>query len=95
VLANFYETVQTQIGSVPGVISFATVGMHLELGRDFNERDTEKAPPVATVNESFARQYFADENPVGKRFGASTAASPSSASNPSNSNWTSRWCRNY
>jgi predicted permease len=48
---------------------FSTVGMRLELGRDFTERDTETAPRVAIVNDSFARHYFPDQNPIGKRFG--------------------------
>jgi predicted permease len=49
---------------------FATVGTPLGAGRDFTERDTETAPPVAVVNETMARFFFGDENPVGKRFGA-------------------------
>jgi len=110
-LANFYETVQQRIASVPGVVSaspsafgllgsdgggspvkvlgykprpdedrfvpwslvaprfFSTVGMRLDLGRDFTERDTETAPRVAIVNESFAHHYFGDRNAIGRRFG--------------------------
>jgi putative ABC transport system permease protein len=37
-------------------------------GRDFNERDDEKASPVAVVNETFARRFWPGENPLGKRF---------------------------
>jgi predicted permease len=48
---------------------FDTVGMRLMLGRDFTVRDTQTAPRVAIVNESFARHYFGAQNPVGKRFG--------------------------
>jgi predicted permease len=46
---------------------FATMGIPLVLGRDFDERDAEKAPPVAIVNEAFARTYFGKENPIGRR----------------------------
>ena len=36
-------------------------------GRDFTERDTLSAPPVLIVNEALARQYFPNEDPIGKR----------------------------
>lgn len=36
-------------------------------GRRFSTQDDEKAPKVAIVNQAFAREYFGDENPVGKR----------------------------
>jgi predicted permease len=39
----------------------------LRSGRFFTARDDEHAPPVAVVDDVFARQYFANENPVGKR----------------------------
>src|SRR5207302_6491919 len=37
------------------------------LGRVFTERDDKNSPPVAIVYESFAKQYFPGENPIGKR----------------------------
>jgi predicted permease len=46
---------------------FETVGIPLRAGRDFSERDREGARPVAIVNESFARRYWPDEDPLGKR----------------------------
>jgi predicted permease len=48
---------------------FETVGTPLLLGRDFTGRDTESAPHVAIVNETFARAYFGARNPLGQRFG--------------------------
>ena len=45
---------------------FATLGMSIVRGRDFNEQDSETAPKVAVVNEAFARYYFANENPIGQ-----------------------------
>ena len=36
-------------------------------GRAFTERDDRHAPPVAIVSESFAKQFFPDEDPIGKR----------------------------
>lgn len=50
-----------------GPAYFATLGISLVRGRDFNERDSEKSPPVAIVNEAFARFYFGNENPLGRR----------------------------
>jgi len=45
-----------------------TMGMTLLAGRDFDGRDTTAAPPVAIVNQSFARKLGLGGNPVGKRF---------------------------
>jgi predicted permease len=39
----------------------------LLVGRQFSARDDDKAPKVAIVNQTFVRNYFQDENPVGKR----------------------------
>lgn len=36
-------------------------------GRDFTENDTAAAPGVALINESLARQYWPNENPVGQQ----------------------------
>jgi predicted permease len=37
-------------------------------GRGLRAQDDERAPRVAVVNQTFARRYFHNENPVGKRF---------------------------
>jgi putative ABC transport system permease protein len=44
------------------------MGMTLERGRTFTEADNEHAPLVALVNDKLARQYWPNEDPVGKRF---------------------------
>src|SRR5262249_28205278 len=41
-------------------------------GRDFRESDAAGAPPVAIVNEKFARYYFGASNPVGRHLGRSS-----------------------
>ena len=46
---------------------FATLGIPLKSGRDFNEQDNEKAPGVAIVNELMAKRYWPNESPVGRR----------------------------
>ena len=46
---------------------FRAMGIALLKGREFTEGDTFEAPSVAIINETIAKRYFADENPVGKR----------------------------
>ena len=46
---------------------FDTMGIHVEKGRAFSERDDEKAPPVMLVNEAFVKTYYPDADPIGKR----------------------------
>jgi predicted permease len=48
---------------------FATMGMPLVMGRDFRDSDVEGAPQVAVVNETMAKYFWGNENPIGKRFG--------------------------
>jgi len=43
------------------------MGTPLRSGHFFTARDDEHAPPVVVIDEVFARQYFSNENPVGKR----------------------------
>ena len=51
---------------------FATMEMQLLRGRDFDDRDNVlNAPKVAVINEAAVRRYFPNEDPLGKRFGAS------------------------
>lgn len=46
---------------------FHLLGMTLLRGRVFGELDTDAAPMVAIVNETFARTYFPNGDPIGKR----------------------------
>jgi len=48
---------------------FATAGIPILTGREFGEQDRKNAPLVALVNQTFARRFFGNENPLGKRFG--------------------------
>ncbi len=45
---------------------FPAMGIPLLSGRTFEDRDVEKAPPVAIVNALLARKYWPGENPIGK-----------------------------
>lgn len=44
-------------------------------GRDFNSGDRTDAPPVIIVNEAFVREYFPDDDPIGKRLRPAEAIS--------------------
>jgi len=46
---------------------FHLLGMILLRGRLFGEADDEKAPAVVVINDTFARTYWPNENPVGQR----------------------------
>lgn len=44
-----------------------TMSLSLRAGREFNSADTPDSPGVAIINESLARRYWPNENPVGKQ----------------------------
>src|SRR6185503_7509149 len=46
---------------------FQAMGIRLVRGRLFTERDDAKAPRVALINETLARQQFPEEDPIGRR----------------------------
>ena len=46
---------------------FRTMRIPVHQGRDFTAQDRADAPPVGLVNESFVREYFPNENPIGRR----------------------------
>jgi len=54
-------------GNRVGPKYFRTYGTPIIAGRDFEETDRPNAERVAIVNQSFARDYFADQSPLGKR----------------------------
>jgi len=47
---------------------FKTLGTPLSAGRDFDERDAKNSPKVAIVNETFAKRFVNNANPIGVRF---------------------------
>lgn len=47
---------------------FETLQTKLLAGRDFDDHDTATSPPVAIVNETFARKFAKGANPVGMKF---------------------------
>ena len=45
---------------------FRTMGVALLAGRPFSEQDRDDAPGVVIINETMARQFWPDEDPVGE-----------------------------
>jgi putative ABC transport system permease protein len=60
----------------PGYLS--TLGVPLRGGRMLSGRDREGAAPVVLINESMARQFFPDRNPLGERIQLGTEPDPAS-----------------
>ena len=54
---------------------FETMEIPLLAGRGFTPGDTKNAPLVVVINEAAARRYFANEPPIGRRFGSTVEES--------------------
>jgi putative ABC transport system permease protein len=47
---------------------FKAIGIPMLAGRDVSAADHRDAAPVAVINETFARQIYPGDNPIGRRF---------------------------
>jgi predicted permease len=47
---------------------FSVMKVPILAGRGFNAQDTETSVPVSVINQSLAKLYFPNMNPIGKRF---------------------------
>ena len=45
------------------------IGVPIVHGRGITEQDTATSPPVAIVNQAFAKKFFPGQDPIGRRFG--------------------------
>jgi predicted permease len=45
---------------------FETLGMQLLAGRDFNDADDDKAPPVVIINQAVAERFWPGQDPLGR-----------------------------
>jgi putative ABC transport system permease protein len=59
-----YDAIQRQVTAD----YLQTMSIPLRQGRYFSETDNEQSLPVAIINETMARQYWPDQNALGKRF---------------------------
>lgn len=61
---------QSDISSVDAVgpTFFSTMQIPILAGRGFSAQDTETSTPVSVINQSLARKFFPNTNPIGKRF---------------------------
>jgi predicted permease len=50
----------------------ATLGIKLEYGRDLRESDSANAAKVALINDTFTKQYFKGQSPLGRFIGISS-----------------------
>jgi putative ABC transport system permease protein len=65
---------------------FRTFGIPVREGRSFNDSDKSNSQPVAIINETLAKRFFPDQNPVGKTIfmGAPEHLLPPEAQTPEN-----------
>jgi putative ABC transport system permease protein len=56
---------------------FETLEIPMRAGATFAGSESNDTPAVAIINESFAKRYFAGENPIGQRLKWGSASSPS------------------
>jgi putative ABC transport system permease protein len=61
------EEIPSTVFGVVDANYLRTSGIALVQGRDFSESDGEKTLPVAIVNQAFAKTFFPDEDPIGRR----------------------------
>lgn len=64
--ATLHDMPQTMVYLVEGGFRQA-MGVRLERGRFVTPQDDEHSAVVADIDDEFARTYFANENPIGKR----------------------------
>ncbi|HUQ82148.1 MAG TPA: ABC transporter permease [Gemmatimonadaceae bacterium] len=62
--------------SVVGPRYFETMEVPLARGRGFTDADRPGAPLVAVVNEAFAKKFWGDADPIGKRISTNGDAGP-------------------
>jgi predicted permease len=48
---------------------FETIGNPILRGRPIDDHDSDRSRHVAVINETFARKFFKNEDPIGKHFG--------------------------
>lgn len=55
---------------------FDTLRIPVHSGRTFTDADDEKSTSVAIINQTMAKKFWPDQNPLGKRFSIKSASGP-------------------
>jgi predicted permease len=76
------ERVPTAESSTVTPEYFRVLKIPLIRGRVFTEADDSKGQPVALINETLARRYWHDEDPVGQQIRLTSGQSANKATNP-------------
>ncbi len=72
-----YANERIEIGyTLAGPDYFETMKTPIAQGRGFTATDDENTPRVVVVNETMARRFWPDQNPIGKRLRLGDAAEP-------------------
>jgi len=74
---------------------FRALGVPMLRGRDFTEADQLHAPRVRIINETFARRYFPNEDPIGKRLAVPDLLNPQQPAGRAPwdpPDWPGPWC---
>ncbi len=64
----------TYCAATPGFL--AAMRIPLKRGRDFTDRDNASGPPVAMISEMMAREFYAGEDPLGKKIQMGNGSKP-------------------
>ena len=56
---------------------FASLKIPVKRGRDFNDHDNAAGTPVMIISEGMAKQFYANENPLGQRIQIGNGSKPS------------------
>jgi len=73
----FEQRVEVPVDAVTPAY-FRVMGVPLRRGRTFDDRDTSTSTPVVIINETMARMFWIDEDPIGRRikYGSLSSRSP-------------------
>jgi predicted permease len=72
------ETLNTRMDHV-GPRYFSTVGIPILMGREIDAQDSGTGLRAAVINQSFARRFFPNSNPIGKRVRDTYPGNPADA----------------
>ncbi len=65
-----------EFGSAVDAGFFSTLNIEIQRGRAFTDHDRTGSRPVAIVNQQFAKTYWPDQDPIGKRIWLDSASGP-------------------